>query len=671
MREALTEKILILGVDGMDPRLTRKFIDAGLMPNTKQLLEKGSARADLMMLGGQPTVTPPMWTTLATGCSPMVHGITDFSRQCPTDLDMMEYNLDSRNCKAEPLWNVFAEAGKKTLVWHWPGSSWPPTSDNPNLSVVDGTQPGTVNMGTGQVESESLLVADVKTETVVFREKAACDSKIPCVITDLKADEESSMVADMMLNVPVIHNVILTEADDGGNLTKTPFDVAMSPIKAGQGWMYAPDGAREFTLLLSKGLVRRVGLILPNEAGIYDHIALYKSKKDAAPLVSLQKNVFTQEIVDDAVKGDKHYTVSRNMRVLELAEDGSHLKMWISAAMDIAECSVWHPQSLYQEVVKVAGYPISESNLGGSDLQLARDCMHANWEAAAVWQAKALNYLIAEKGYDIIFSHFHNIDAHGHMIWRFLKDKGDAVLPHETYLKLVEDVYTQTDRYIGQFLHLLEEDWTILVVSDHAQVSSEYGRPLICSGAGCNVRIMQELGLTYVKKDDNGNELKEIDWARTKAVANRANHIYINLKGRDKHGIVEPEDKYAVEEEVMTKLYGYRHPVTGQRIIALALRNKDAVLLGLGGPECGDIVYFTAEGYNGDHSDSLSTTLGFADTSVSPIFIAAGRGIKQGFVTERYVRSTDLAPTVAFLGGVRMPAQCEGAPAYQIFTEEY
>ena len=34
------------------------------------------------------------------------------------------------------LWNVFAEAGKQTLVWHWPGSSWPPTSDSPNLHVV-------------------------------------------------------------------------------------------------------------------------------------------------------------------------------------------------------------------------------------------------------------------------------------------------------------------------------------------------------------------------------------------------------------------------------------------------------------------------------------------------------------------------------------------------------
>ena len=36
--------------------------------------------------------------------------------------------------------------------------------------------------------------------------------------------------------------------------------------------------------------------------------------------------------------------------------------------------------------------------------------------------------------------------------------------------------------------------------------------------------------------------------------------------------------------------------VTGMRIIACALRNKDAVLLGLGGPQSGDIIYWTAEG---------------------------------------------------------------------------
>jgi len=182
---------------------------------------------------------------------------------------------------------------------------------------------------------------------------------------------------------------------------------------------------------------------------------------------------------------------------------------------------------------------------------------------------------------------------------------------------------------------------------------------------------MQELGFTALKTDENGNELREIDWSKTKAIAIRENDIYINVKGRDKYGIVEPEDQYEVEEEVMTALYGYKHPKTGKRVVALALRNKDAALLGLGGPECGDIIYFTAEGYNYDHADSLSTTLGAKDTSVSPIFIAAGPGIKAGYRVTRMLRQVDVAPTVAVLGGVRMPKECEGAPMYQILTEAF
>ena len=101
------------------------------------------------------------------------------------------------------------------------------------------------------------------------------------------------------------------------------------------------------------------------------------------------------------------------------------------------------------------------------------------------------------------------------------------------------------------------------------------------------------------------------------------------------------------------------------------MRNKDAVLLGQGGPEAGDIICWIAEGYNFDHADSLSTTYGENDTSVSPIFIAAGKGLKQGYETERIIRQVDFAATVAALAGVRMPDQCEGAPVYQIFEEEF
>ena len=49
MPTASANKILLLGIDGLDPRLTRKYLDEGKMPNTRALLERGAARQDLKM----------------------------------------------------------------------------------------------------------------------------------------------------------------------------------------------------------------------------------------------------------------------------------------------------------------------------------------------------------------------------------------------------------------------------------------------------------------------------------------------------------------------------------------------------------------------------------------------------------------------------------------------
>ena len=189
-RKARADKILLLGVDGLDPRLTRKYVDEGKMPNTKKYIEMGAQRHDLVLLGGHPTVTPPMWTTLATGCYANVHGITGFYRK-GSEIGYMAYNLDSRLCQAEPLWNCFAEAGKKTLVWHWPGSSWPPTSDSENLMVVDGTAPGSVNMAVGQVDTEVIVGASSEIPELTFKTRGVTDAHAACVITDLDVDENN------------------------------------------------------------------------------------------------------------------------------------------------------------------------------------------------------------------------------------------------------------------------------------------------------------------------------------------------------------------------------------------------------------------------------------------------------------------------------------------------
>lgn len=669
-RKTRADKILVLGIDGMDPRLTKKYVAEGKMPNVKKFIERGAQREDLVLLGSHPTVTPPMWTTLSTGAHPITHGITCFFRQSKENLDEMEYNLDSRLCQAEQAWNCFAEAGKKTLVWHWPGCSWPPTSDSENLYVVDGTSPGGVNQGGAQVEREFILGASEKIEKPGFKQNMPTDGAQPCIITGLDIEDEDEGTLSDLGTMPTIHMILTSEHDGMFGCTTIPIDIAQSPIKMASGWNYAPEDAKEFTLLLSKGFLRRPCLILKNEAGIYDHIAVYKNKKATEPIVTLPVGHMERFIVDESVKNEITYTVNRSMKLLELEPDGSQLKLWVSSAMDMHNDTVWHPKKLFEMITTHVGYPPPVSQYGNSNRQLIEEVMLDCWDTNVKWQGDALNYLIEHEHFEVIFSHFHNIDIQEHMFIRYMKDKGHNINSEEENIRFMENLYIQTDDYLGQFLHLLDKGWTIFIVSDHAQVCPTNDPPLLGDISGLSVPFMKELGWTVLKKDENGNEIPEIDWSQTRAINQRACHIYLNIKGRDKYGIIEPEDQYETEEQLMTDLYGYKDPKTGKRVIALALRNKDAVLLGMGGPECGDILIWTAEGYNWDHADSLSTTYGEADTSVSPIFIAAGKGLKESFLTTRIIRQVDVAPTLCALGGVRYPAQCEGAPIYQIFAEE-
>lgn len=91
--------------------------------------------------------------------------------------------------------------------------------------------------------------------------------------------------------------------------------------------------------------------------------------------------------------------------------------------MNTQDDTVWHPKALFQKVVSNIGYPQPASNLGFTDKQLIVDCMEENWLRTLKWQADALNFLIEEEGYDIVFSHVHNDDGEKHMFFSPLQRK--------------------------------------------------------------------------------------------------------------------------------------------------------------------------------------------------------------------------------------------------------
>ena len=681
--------IMVLGVDGMDPRYTRYMVDQGKMPAMAEYIKRGACREDLVLLGGHPTITPPMWTTLATGCYANVHGITGFYRQHPEDLSAVCYALDSRDCKAEQIWNVTAENGIKTLVFHWPGSSWPPSSNSENLFVADGTSPGAMGMATSQTEADSIFGASVNVAEPKFMSKVDPHAVAMCVVEELP-DRSTDLGYDFAeAQTTGLDKMSICQDWDPTSAVPPRINLAQSYIREPQGWAFEiPADAKETVVLMSRGLLRRPALLLKNEAGIYDTFVLYKSKKSEEVLVTLKVGETKGNIYDEGFdKHDEKHDVVRNMKLLDMAADGSSMKMWISAAMNVNVYDTWSPQRVYDYVKETCGPTPPTANIYEQTEEL-HQCMLSGWEIACDWQSKAIHEIVKREGIELVMSHMHIDDLVDHtFIHNLSKQVADGMLAagltevtHEDYKRWQEELYVVTDNYLGSFMHYLDEGWTIIVTSDHAQIASTlFTDSQLGTVNGYTARLFQKWGYLDFKRDENGNEIEEVDWSVTKAIPNRSMDIWINLKGRNKHvqsdgtvveGIVDPADKYELEEEIMTKLYELKNRA-GKRYIALALRNKDAVHIGLGGPESGDIVYVLSEMNNQHHGDSLSTAMGEEHTSVSPIFVAAGPGFKSNVYTDRVIRQIDVAPTISALFGVRFPAQCEGSPAYQILDWEF
>lgn len=680
MAKALSEKIMVLGVDGMDPRLSKKLMDDGRMPNLKKLYDQGACREDLVMQGNMPTITPPMWTTLATGACANTHGITCYWGQHPTRPDLLVYNFSSARCKAEQLWNVFAEAGKKTLVWHWPGSSWPPSSDSSDLLVVDGAQPGNVNVGIAKVDAEKFAVASTKIKDVVFQPSVIVKNGAGCVLEDIADEIENSaanVVGDLAKRQESIDkhggmlNLMTSYEDGEGAIETAAVDISNSPLRKVDGWEKEfPADALEFTVIVNKGLTRRLAVVLKDENGKYNTVEVYKNKKTEEPIVTITGVNHPVYALEELGVGDDKKTVYRMYQIMDISEE--HVSLYVGAALDIDNPGMFSPESLYYDVINNVGYVPAVAAVNAKQLRYVTELIIPTWQVYNRWQARALNYVIDNHDIEMVFSHLHNLDTFGHRFMAYGMPHDDVELDadpsffREAYYKCYED----TDEYLGYFLHYLDEGWTIFVVSDHGLILSEERPTLLGDPFGVNVPVMEELGYTVLKTDENGNKIKEVDWEKTTALAPRGNMIYLNLKGRNENGIVDPADKYALEEKIIDDLYNYRD-ARGKRIVSMAIRNKEAGVLGMSGDDCGDIIYFTAEGANRVHGDSMSTYYGMHDTSVSPIFVGCGTGLKSNYKTDRVIRQIDFAPTLAVLAGVRMPAQCEGAPVYQILNDDY
>jgi Flp pilus assembly protein TadD/arylsulfatase A-like enzyme len=118
------ERLLVLGFDGLDPEAVDLLLSEGRLPNFAKLRREG-AYGRLKTF--KPTLSPILWTTLATGKTPDQHGIGHFVGRDRASGQEQPVTSDMRRTQA--LWNLFSEAGRKVGVLGW-WATYPPEKVN-------------------------------------------------------------------------------------------------------------------------------------------------------------------------------------------------------------------------------------------------------------------------------------------------------------------------------------------------------------------------------------------------------------------------------------------------------------------------------------------------------------------------------------------------------------
>ena len=113
-------RVVIFALDGADWELLHELSDDGRIPNIRALAS-GGMTASLQTI--QPTVSPMVWTTVATGLTPDRHGVLDY-------IDRAHHTpVDAYARRVPALWDIADAFGRSSLVAGW-WASWPPTAPN-------------------------------------------------------------------------------------------------------------------------------------------------------------------------------------------------------------------------------------------------------------------------------------------------------------------------------------------------------------------------------------------------------------------------------------------------------------------------------------------------------------------------------------------------------------
>lgn len=615
-------RLILIGVDGMDPVITRELLSAGRLPNFQALARMGDFKE---LQSANPSQSPVVWASMGTGLTPKHHKVYDFIRKRDHSYipDLALLQLNPRNLLRRPgntfvplfdprlfFWESLAAKKISTTVLRWP-LTFPATGSS---TVISG-------LGTPDLLGGLGLYTVFTTSPRVFQ-----DTDIKGHIRELKF---SGRTAESMITGPAVNAVFgqptesqlpFSVSKDDPNGLSLVVEGTRYRLKIGEWSPWVPVS---FSLGFS-GFGRRVsGMVNFLVISTEPETTLYMSPIHIDPL-------------------DPVFPISQPPDLSQLLAN---------------EHGRTHTLGMSEDTNALGDNVLSDD-------QFIALCKIIAAESEGIFRTEFSRF----KGGLFSFV-FDTTDRIQHMYWRFRDKTHPAYDPKlaATYQGVIADFYSRIDTLLGDVMKTVDPKRDIvLVVSDHGFTS--YKR---------NVHLntwLLEKGYLSTKSGSRliGGLFEDVDWSRTKAFALGFSQIFINIKDREQEGSVSIEEARSIKKDIIQGLKQLRDEPSGLTPITEVYDTQE--LYGINQVETGpDLIVGTRAGYR----VSWQTAVGGApvlviddnskrwsgdhcvDPSHVPGVIFSNRKIL-GSGPSVY----DIAPTILAVFGVEQPSSMGGKPLF-------
>jgi predicted AlkP superfamily phosphohydrolase/phosphomutase len=615
-------KIVILGLDGMEPSLADKYMAEGKLPNLSKLRKDGFYGR---LRTTVPSISPVAWSSFMTGSEPSKHNIFDFLSRDPRTylpdlssarignpkrvLSLGKYNIplskpEIRGMrKSVTFWKILGEKGVFSTILRVP-ITFPPEKFKGHLL-------------------SGMCAPDLKGSQGTFSFYTSDPSRI--------------------------------ERKEGGQ------DI---PVIVKDGRIETYLSGPENSLLKKGGEVR-----LPMTITL-DPKAEAVTIEVSGQKIPLKKNTFSPwvRIAFRPGLGIKIQAICR----FHVSRIEPHFEMYVTPLnIDPEKPALPISTPFYYSVylAKLLGSFITLGeandtwalNEGVLSEQAFLDLTYSNHME---WEAMVFNAMKnTKKG--LVCCVFETTDSIQHMFLRYLDKGHPAVRAGQNKMgpQVIEDLYVRMDDLVGRVRAKLDAKSVLVVMSDH-------GFKPFRRGVNVNSWLWKN-GYLALKdgKTTSGEWFKDVDWDRTKAYGLGLGGIYLNLKDREAKGIVAPgAEADALRAELVGRLSGLKDEAKGAVSIN-RLYDTAAIYSGPYKGNAPDLIVGYAEGYR----VSWDSVTGKVDATVFEDNVKAWGGdhcidpqVVPGVLftsiplKEKDPSIMDVAPTVLELFGVKPPAHMDG-----------